>query len=105
LSIVGSDFFSKSATMFIGERIMNKSQAGRAKGGDDVGRSLAKALIWRAFALVNTLSFSLVFAGDLKVASKIASSDAVIKTAMMFVYERIWAKVAWGKQYDIDFSI
>jgi uncharacterized membrane protein len=105
LTIVGSDFVSKSATMFIGERLMNKSQAGRKKGGDDIGRSLMKALIWRVFALCNTLAAGLLISGNLKVASKIASSDAVIKTAMMFVYERTWAKIGWGKEYDIDFSI
>jgi hypothetical protein len=31
LSVVGSDFVSKSATMFVGKRIMNKSQAGRKR--------------------------------------------------------------------------
>jgi len=105
LTIVGSDFFSKAATMFIGERLMNNSQAGRAKGGDDVGRSLVKALIWRLFALANTLTMAIFIAKDLSIAGKIASSDAVIKTAMMFVYERVWAKIDWGKVYDVDFTI
>ncbi|GMI44474.1 hypothetical protein TrCOL_g7794 [Triparma columacea] len=105
LTIVGSDFFSKAATMFIGERLMNNAQAGRSKGGDDVGRSLVKALIWRLFALANTLTMAIFISKDLSIASKIASSDAVIKTAMMFVYERAWAGVEWGKKYDVDFSI
>ncbi|KAL3803796.1 hypothetical protein ACHAWO_009202 [Cyclotella atomus] len=105
LSIVGSDFFSKAATMFIGERIMNTSQAGRKSGADDVGRSLAKALLWRVFAICNTLTMSFLIAKDLSMASKIAGSDAVFKTGLMFVYERAWAKVEWGKEYIIEFSI
>ena len=105
LSIVGSDFFSKAATMFIGERLMNKSQAGRKSGADDVGRSLAKALLWRLFAIANTLTMSLLIAKDLSIASKIAGSDAVFKTGLMFVYERVWAKIEWGKDYIIEFSI
>lgn len=105
LSIVGSDFFSKAATMFIGERLMNKSQAGRKSGADDVGRSLAKALLWRVFAICNTLTMSLLIAKDLSIASKIAGSDAVFKTGLMFVYERVWAKIEWGKEYLIEFSI
>lgn len=105
LSIVGSDFFSKAATMFIGERLMNKSQAGRKSGADDVGRSLAKALLWRLFAICNTLTMSLLIAKDLSIASKIAGSDAVFKTGLMFVYERVWAKIEWGKEYLIEFSI
>ena len=105
LSIVGSDFFSKAFTMFLGERIMNKSQAGRKGGADDAGRSLAKALIWRLFAICNTLTMSLFFSKDLSIASKIAGSDAIFKTALMFIYERVWAKIEWGKEYLIEFSI
>jgi len=104
LSIVGSDFFSKAATMFFGERLMNKSQAGRKCGADDVGRSLAKALIWRLFAICNTLTMSFVIAKNFSMASKIAGSDAVFKTGLMFVYERAWAKVDWGKEYLIELS-
>ena len=102
LSIVGSDFFSKALTMFIGERAMNKSQVGRGKGADDVGRSLAKALLWRLFAICNTLAMSFVVAKDLSLASKIAGSDAIFKTGLMFVYERVWAKIEFGKEYQID---
>jgi uncharacterized membrane protein len=105
LSIVGSDFFSKSFTMFVGERLMNKSKAGRKSGSDGVGRSLAKALIWRLFAICNTLTMAFFIAKDLSIASKIAGSDAIVKTALMFFYERVWAKVEWGKEYVIEFSI
>ena len=105
LSIVASDFFSKAFTMFIGERLMNKSQAGRKSGSDDVKRSFAKALIWRLFAICNTLTMAVFISKDLSVASKIAGSDAIFKTFLMFFYERIWAKIQWGKEYIIEFSI
>jgi len=105
LKIVGSDFFSKSFTMFLGERLMNKSKVGRKGGADNVGRSLAKALLWRLFAICNTLTMAVFIAKDLSVASKIAGSDAIIKTAMMFGYERVWAKVDWGKEYEAEFAI
>lgn len=105
LSIVGSDFFSKAFTMFVGERLMNKSQAGRKAGADSAGRSIAKALIWRLFAICNTLTVSFFFAKDLKMASKIAGSDAIFKTALMVAYERVWARIEWGKEYTIEFSI
>mmetsp|Transcript_855 Transcript_855/g.912 ORF Transcript_855/g.912 Transcript_855/m.912 type:complete len:281 (+) Transcript_855:70-912(+) len=105
LKIVGSDFFSKAFTMFLGERIMNKSQAGRKTGADSTGRSVAKALIWRLFAICNTLTVSFFFAGNLKMAGKIAGSDAIFKTALMVFYERVWAKIEWGKEYSVEFSI
>lgn len=105
LKIVGSDFFSKSFTMFIGERLMNKSKAGRTGGADNMKRSLAKALLWRIFAIANTLTMAVFIAKDITIAYKIAGSDAIVKTAMMFGYERFWAKVEWGKEYEIEFSI
>ena len=105
LSIVGSDFASKAATMFIGERLMNASQAGRGGGSDGAGRSLAKALLWRAFAIANTLTMSYLITKDLKVAGKVAGSDAFFKTGLMFGYERVWAQIEWGKEYLIEFSI
>ena len=105
LSIVGSDFLSKAFTMFIGERLMNKSKAGRKSGNDGIGRSLVKALIWRLFAICNTLTVALFIAKDLSMASKIAGSDAFFKTGLMFFYERVWARVQWGKEYEIEFSI
>lgn len=104
-SIVGSDFFSKSFTMFLGERLMNKSNAGRKSGKDAAGRSLAKALIWRLFAICNTLTVAIFIAKDLSIASKIAGSDAIFKTALMFFYERVWARIEWGKEYEVDFTI
>lgn len=105
LKVVGADFFSKALTMFIGERLMNKSQAGRQGGADGASRSLAKALIWRLFAIANTLTMAIFVSKDLSIASKIASTDAVFKTALMFFYERVWARVEWGKKYLIEFSI
>ena len=105
LSIVGSDFLSKAVTMFIGERLMNKSQAGRESGAEGVGRSLMKALIWRLFAICNTLTMAIFIAKDISIASKIAGSDAIFKTALMFVYERGWAKIEWGKEYQVEYNL
>jgi hypothetical protein len=37
---------------------MNRSEADRKAGADAVGRSLMKALIWRLFDVVNTLTLA-----------------------------------------------
>lgn len=105
VQVVMGDFFSKALTMFIGERVMNKSQAGRKTGSDAAGRSLAKALIWRLFAVSNTLCLAIFVAKDMSIAAKVASTDAVIKTTLMFLYERVWARIEWGKTYLLEFSI
>lgn len=100
VSIVASDFFSKAGTMFIGERLMNRSKAGRESGSDGLGRSLAKALIWRLFAICNTMTLAFFVAKDLSMASKVAGVDAFFKTGLMFFYERAWAKIQWGKNFE-----
>jgi len=105
IKVVASDFLSKAFTMFLGERLMNKSAAGRKGGSDNASRSLVKALTWRLFAIANTLTMAVFISKDLSVASKIASTDAVFKTGLMFAYERVWAKVEWGKEYLVEFSI
>ena len=104
LSLVGSDFSSKVITMFIGERIMDKSSTGRDTGSDSTSRSLIKALVWRVFAICNTLTVAVFISKDWSVASKIAGSDAIVKTMMMFVYERVWSQIQWGKECPDDFS-
>lgn len=105
LKVVGSDFFSKAFTMFIGERLMNKSSAGRKGGADSAGRSIAKALIWRLFAIANTLTVCFFISKDFSMASKIAGSDAIFKTFLMVGYERVWANVEFGKEYQVEFAI
>ncbi len=103
--MVGSDFVSKAATMFIGERLMNQSKAGRSSGTDSAQRSIVKALIWRLFAICNTLAVCLFISKDFSMAYKVAGSDALFKTALMVFFERLWAKIEWGKDYQVDFSI
>lgn len=105
IQIVGLDFFSKAFTMFLGERLMNKSQLGRKGGSECARRSFLKALLWRLFAICNTMALSLFFSQDIEIASKIAGSDAILKTMMMFLYERFWNDIRWGKDYLIELSI
>jgi uncharacterized membrane protein len=105
LEVVAADFLSKAFTMSIGERFMNKSKKGRKSGADDAGQSLARALIWRLFAICNTLTMVVFVSKDLSIVTKIASSDAVFKTGLMFVYERVWARLEWGKEYEVEWSL
>mmetsp|Transcript_7691 Transcript_7691/g.11574 ORF Transcript_7691/g.11574 Transcript_7691/m.11574 type:complete len:213 (+) Transcript_7691:35-673(+) len=105
LSIVTSDFLTKSGFMFLGERVWNKVSWGKGKKEDGMQRSLAKALLWRLFAAGNTLICGIFIARDLSVALKIVGSDTVFKTGLFYLNERAWARVEWGKEYQIDFFI
>lgn len=97
LGIVSADFATKSVTMFIGERLWNKSNVGRDSKGDSMGRSLLKALVWRVFAAMNTLVSAGLLGGQWDNAFKIAGSDTIIKTALFFFFERLWAFISWGR--------
>lgn len=103
-AIVGWDLFSKSITMFLGERIWNKFDWGREGGGDSAKRSLAKAIAWRIFAACNTFFAAIVLnrgkSGAMGVAGKIAGTDSVVKTVLFFYYERAWSAVSWGKEFE-----
>eukprot|EP00633_Aureoumbra_lagunensis_P000590 CAMPEP_0197296948 /NCGR_PEP_ID=MMETSP0890-20130614/39782_1 /TAXON_ID=44058 ORGANISM="Aureoumbra lagunensis, Strain CCMP1510" /NCGR_SAMPLE_ID=MMETSP0890 /ASSEMBLY_ACC=CAM_ASM_000533 /LENGTH=212 /DNA_ID=CAMNT_0042773801 /DNA_START=114 /DNA_END=752 /DNA_ORIENTATION=- len=100
LAIVASDFFSKVLTMFIGERIFNKVNVGRSASGDNVGRSVAKALIWRLIAFLNTATISGLVAGSAGIGASIASFDAIFKTALMVGYDQMWNKIDWGRELE-----
>jgi uncharacterized membrane protein len=97
ISIVGADFATKAVTMFIGERLWNKSNVGRSNKGDSMGRSLLKALVWRVFAATNTLISAGLLSGAWDAAIKIAGSDTIIKTSLFFAFERMWALISWGR--------
>jgi len=96
-AIVGWDLCSKSVTMFIGERLWNRSNIGRGEKADSKQRSLIKALAWRAFAAVNTfIGATLLNKGNASVAGKIAGSDSIVKTVLFYFYERMWSGISWG---------
>ncbi|KAJ8602821.1 hypothetical protein CTAYLR_002608 [Chrysophaeum taylorii] len=100
LAIVGGDFITKSGTMFIGERLFNRVKVGRSGSGDNLGRSIVKALIWRLIAFANTLTVSGVVTGSAGTGSKIATFDAVFKTALMVAYDQFWNRIDWGKELE-----
>lgn len=109
-AIVGSDFISKSGTMYIGERLFNKVKAGKsASGAESPYRSIVKAIIWRLFAAVNTMVVSSFLvsksassggAAAAAVGAKIAGADSVIKTCLMVAYDQMWSKIDWGREQE-----
>lgn len=102
--VVGSTFVPKVLAIFFGERLMNKNTFGREGGADSVGRSVAKAMIWRLLAICNTLTVCFFFTKDFSTASKVAGSDALFKSFLMVAYERVWTKIEWGKDFSMSTS-
>jgi len=84
----------------ITEKIIgNKSDESfkKSTSSDKPVRSVVKAISWRIVGTFDTLMVSWFVAGDLKIASSIASIDFVTKMILYFFHERAWNAVKWGK--------
>lgn len=60
-------------------------------------RSFAKAISWRFFG--NLISFIIIFGltHDGKLALAASAIELVIKIVLYYWHERVWDKVAWGR--------
>ena len=60
-------------------------------------RSLVKAVSWRFVGSMDTFIISFVLTGNLVWAGSIASAETLTKIVLFYLHERIWRRVAWGK--------
>ena len=68
-------------------------------------RSLAKALSWRLFATLITMSVAYLLTGELGFAVEIGALDTLVKIAVYFLHERIWQRIRYGKIDTPDYQI
>lgn len=59
-------------------------------------RSIAKAVSYRLFATTVVFGIAFLFTGELGSSAKIGLSAAIAKTALYYVWERLWANIDWG---------
>jgi sulfate adenylyltransferase large subunit len=62
------------------------------------GRSIAKAVSWRATGSVDTFVISWVVTGNTTIAGWIAVTEIVTKILFYYFHERVWALVPWGRR-------
>lgn len=60
-------------------------------------RTLLKLLSWKALAVAISMAVTLYVTGSLAVSLKLGPIDTTLKTAMLYLHERMWEGVAWGK--------
>lgn len=60
-------------------------------------RTLVKSLVWTVVGLVVMALVGLVFTGSLATGGAMALVNAGIGFLTYLGYERIWAKIAWGR--------
>ncbi len=62
------------------------------------GRTLVKALIWQAIGLSVMALVGWAVTGSVMVGGTLAVINTVLGFLTYVLYERIWARVAWGRE-------
>ena len=63
-------------------------------------RTFVKAFGWECFSFVLTLGISYLVVGDISKASWLTGILFVLKVLFLFMYERMWHRIRWGKRYQ-----
>lgn len=63
-------------------------------------RSFIKAFTWEIIAFVITLIAVYLVYGDIKMSIKFTLVLTAIKILFLYVHERIWKKISWGRFYE-----
>jgi len=62
------------------------------------GRSLAKAVSWRATGSLDTFIVAFVITRNPKIAGSVALTEILTKIFIYYCHERVWSWVPWGKR-------
>jgi sulfate adenylyltransferase large subunit len=62
------------------------------------GRSLTKAVSWRAAGSLDTFVVAILITGSSRVAGSVALAEILTKTLIYYLHERAWAAIRWGKR-------
>jgi uncharacterized membrane protein len=68
------------------------------RGHEGHGRSLMKAVSWRAVGSIDTFTISFFMTGRVSLAGSIAAVEVVTKILIYYLHERAWAVVPWDKR-------
>ncbi|MBO6852497.1 MAG: DUF2061 domain-containing protein [Marivivens sp.] len=60
-------------------------------------RSLVKAVIWSAIGLIVMALVGLAFTGSLALGGVMALLNTGIGLITYVLYERVWARISWGR--------
>ena len=60
-------------------------------------RSIVKALLWTLLGVITMALVGLIFTGSLATGGMMALINASLGFVCYLIYERIWARIAWGR--------
>jgi len=64
---------------------------------DSTKRTWAKAVFWQVLGLISMVIVGYLFTGSMRVGGLMAVANAVIGLSFYVVYERLWARIGWGR--------
>lgn len=60
-------------------------------------RSILKAAVWNVLGLAIMAGVGFLMTGSVSTGGSIAIVNSVLGFSMYLIYERVWARVAWGR--------
>ena len=60
-------------------------------------RSIVKAVMWQVMGLITMCLIGILFTGSFWAGGMMAGVNALIGLATYLIYERIWARIRWGR--------
>ncbi len=60
-------------------------------------RSLVKAVLWNVIGLVVMAVVGMIATGSAAAGGTLAIANTLIGLVMYVIYERVWARVQWGR--------
>jgi sulfate adenylyltransferase large subunit len=61
------------------------------------GRSIAKAISWRATGSLDTFLVAMLVTGNANIAGSVAVAEILTKMFIYYLHERAWALIPWGR--------
>ena len=65
----------------------------QSSNSDSVYRSLLKAISWRMVGTIDTFIISWILTGTIVLATSIAFTEIMTKTALYWAHERVWTRI------------
>lgn len=64
---------------------------------DTRNRTILKAIIWNLIGLACMMVVGFIATGSFAVGGAMALVNAALGLSMYVIYERVWARVSWGR--------
>ena len=64
---------------------------------DSTKRTFTKAIFWQMLGLISMGIVGYAFTGSIRVGGAMALVNAAVGLTFYVIYERLWARIGWGR--------